>query len=569
MKAQRSSVLAANNPIQSAVKAWTAWRSYRHHDLLLRVLTALLFAAIYAWVLLPISRFYWFIPAGWRFAALALLPWPYWPWIIGGEFLARVVASVIPWHSPDLLAALMFRATDLATWLLIFAAPLAALPGSILLRLRNKAAPVSTSLATPNGMGWWLVACLVAAIGETAANLLYIHVDGHIALGMGPIHFALGKLTGDYIGVIALAPALLATIVTARERIDDLVWQSDVLPPLAFAAAYLAVMRTPVDPALYDYARILVLVPAFLAAFRHGWRGAAIVLCACSLLVTLVSPLHAVDPYRNLFTQMLLALSGTAALLLGAALDSQRASSATLAARNTDLEHANRDLDLLGADLRDAAQRNLRIEEEQRRRLAAEIHDELGQNLTAVHTRLKLAADRLDAAQLSDVSSSIFDILGTMRRSVHGLMDSLRPPALDEFGLLRALDDGPLRDLAERSSLQYAFRIAGEPALIDALREDTQIAIWRIAQEATTNAVRHARATRFDVRLRIGIRGDAVWAVLDLRDNGIGLDATRVPAHRGEGLQGLRDRVLALEGVSNVSSTQAGMRIHVLLRQTL
>jgi two-component system sensor histidine kinase UhpB len=156
-----------------------------------------------------------------------------------------------------------------------------------------------------------------------------------------------------------------------------------------------------------------------------------------------------------------------------------------------------------------------------------------------------------------------------MRRSVHGLMDSLKPPALDAFGLMHALHDGPLRDMVERAGMRYGFRFLGETALIDALREDTQIAIWRIAQEAATNAVRHARANRFEGRLRVGIRGEMFCAILDLRDDGVGMDATADPSRRGEGLQGMHDRVLALDGVLRTRTSTGGTRLHVLLRQAV
>lgn len=131
------------------------------------------------------------------------------------------------------------------------------------------------------------------------------------------------------------------------------------------------------------------------------------------------------DRYRNRFTQLLLALFGSVALLLGAAMHSQRTSQAALQRQNADLAHANNDLDRLGIKLRDAARRNLLLEKEQARRLKAEIHDEPGQNLMAMHARLKLAENLLDAAQRSDVTGSIVDILGRMRRLVHRLMDSL------------------------------------------------------------------------------------------------------------------------------------------------
>ncbi len=222
-----------------------------------------------------------------------------------------------------------------------------------------------------------------------------------------------------------------------------------------------------------------------------------------------------------------------------------------------------------GAELRDAAQRNLRLEEEQRRRIATEIHDELGQNLTAVHTRVKLAADRLNAAQLGDVTTSIYEILATMRGSVRGLMDSLRPPVLDEFGLVRALREGPLRDLAERAGLRYEFDLRGDPALIAALDEATQIAIWRIVQEAATNTVRHAHATCFRARLRVGVRNANALAILDLRDDGIGIADATAASRGGHGLQGMRDRALALNGVMRVAGNPKGTQLRVLLRQAL
>jgi signal transduction histidine kinase len=79
--------------------------------------------------------------------------------------------------------------------------------------------------------------------------------------------------------------------------------------------------------------------------------------------------------------------------------DALRASGAVLAAQTLDLEPVNRDLDRLGSELR--------MEETQRHRLAADIHDELGENLTAVHTRILLAANRLDAAQLGLACGSL------------------------------------------------------------------------------------------------------------------------------------------------------------------
>lgn len=536
-------------------------RLRRLPDGLLRPLAAAVFAAVYSFVLLPVARFYWFVPAGWRFAALALAPWRYWPWILGGELASRVWYEYA--YDPPLpsQAPLPEFFLTLPGLIFLFAGPLGGMLGS--LQFRQRVRDIGAALDGVPGMSWLMLSCLIGALGETAGNLLSVHVN-HDNLGLSYSRFVAGKFVGDYIGVIALAPALFALVYARKPH----AWRLDALVVAAILAAYVALIRADLDVPVYGYLRLFVLIPAYWCAVRGGWRGAAVALALCSFTVALAPAAHLLDPYRDLLTQLLLALIGSAALLLGSALDAQRASSAELIRRNANLESANRDLERLGRELREVAQRNLTIEEVQRRRLARAIHDELGQNITAMHTRLKIAQTRINETQMGDVASSLYDILGQMRRSVYALMDSLRPPVLDEFGLLRALDDGPLRDMVELAGMSYAFRFGGEPALIDALAENTQIALWRIAQEASTNTVRHANANVFEMRLRVGIRGGRVWALLDLRDDGVGIGAGESQRQRG-GLQSIRDRVFALDGVMKVQRRGNITRLHLLLRQAL
>ncbi|HZW51056.1 MAG TPA: MASE1 domain-containing protein [Rudaea sp.] len=530
-------------------------------DWLLRLLAAAVFAAVYSFVLLPVARFYWFVPAGWRFAALALAPWRYWPWILGGELASRVWYEYVydppfAWQAP--LPEFFFTLSGLV---FLFAGPLGGMLGSLYFRQRVR--DIGAALEGVSGMSWLIVSCLIGALGETAGNLLSIHLN-HDVLQLSYSRFVVGKFVGDYIGVIGLAPALFALVFARKPR----TWRLDALVVAAILAAYAALIRADLDEAVYGYLRLFVLIPTYWCAMRGGWRGAAVVLALSGFVVALAPSVHPLAPYHDLFTQLLLAMFGSAALLLGSAMDAQRASSGELIRRNVHLEVANRDLERVGRELREVAERNLTIEEEQRRRLARAIHDELGQNITAMHTRLKMAQTRINETQMEDVASSLYDILGQMRRAVHALMDSLRPPVLDEFGLLRALDDGPLRDMVELAGMSYVFRLGGEPALIDALAENTQIALWRIAQETSTNTVRHANAKVFEMRLRVGIRGGRVWALLDLRDDGVGIGAGESQRQRG-GLQSIRDRVLALDGAMKVQRRGNITRLHLLLRQAL
>jgi two-component system sensor histidine kinase UhpB len=232
-----------------------------------------------------------------------------------------------------------------------------------------------------------------------------------------------------------------------------------------------------------------------------------------------------------------------------------------VAEQNAFLESANRRLDQLARQLRGAARGNLRTDENQRRYLATELHDELGQNITAIQTHVKLAQARLHQAGLEDISNSINHILAHMRRALHRLLDDLRPAVLDEFGLLRALDEGPIRDLLTAAGITYRTELRGDPRRLD---DDTRTAIYRLVQESATNAVKHSQATDFRVRLRIGERQGTSLAVLDLRDNGVGL-SSHVP-HSGRGLQGMRDRVTSLGGQFRLHGEHAGVHLRVLLR---
>ncbi|EQD27939.1 two-component system sensor histidine kinase [mine drainage metagenome] len=307
-------------------------------------------------------------------------------------------------------------------------------------------------------------------------------------------------------------------------------------------------------------------MPVLYFAFRHGWRGASLAMLASSAAVTAHAGLQ-LRPEAPAEAQLFLAVAGTGALLLGAATDALRQSGLRLALQNARLANANQRLDQLAQQLATAARRNLREEEGERKRLAAELHDELGQNLTAIQIRVKIAQNRLETAGLGDVSASINDIVATMRRSVRGLLESLRPAALNEFGLARALDEGPLRDLIQSANMNYSVELRGDLRLLD---EDMRNTLYRIVQEAATNCVRHARAHSFSLRLRVGRRGDQLLALLDIRDDGVGLgNGHGVPSTPGlgRGLHGMRDRVLALGGTFRVLESTHGLRLRILLRQ--
>lgn len=189
--------------------------------------------------------------------------------------------------------------------------------------------------------------------------------------------------------------------------------------------------------------------------------------------------------------------------------------------------------------------------EEEKRRIARELHDEMGQLLSAIKIDLK-ALGRLPersperSARIADAIALVDDMIGHVR----AMALDLRPPLLDELGLVAAL-----RGYAEGQSVRTGVPIGVEAnAGSEALRPDTAIAAFRIVQEAVNNTLRHASASR----ITVSVRTDSNRLLLSVRDDGRGFDVAealkRAASGRHLGLLGMRERVEALGGSLEIDS---------------
>jgi signal transduction histidine kinase len=214
-----------------------------------------------------------------------------------------------------------------------------------------------------------------------------------------------------------------------------------------------------------------------------------------------------------------------------------------------------RDREQANKALRELSRRLFQIQEDERRRLARELHDQLGQALTAVKIDLQ-AAQRLDerTAIVRRLDDSIV-ILERILQQVRQLSLELRPPLLDDLGLVPALR-WYLDQQAQRAGLRVEF--FADPALerVDAAIET---ACFRVAQEALTNVVRHSRAETVSVELHR--TPEALHLVV--RDNGIGFDVMRAQQGASLGLLGMRERVTLVGGELDCNSAPGrGTEVH-------
>jgi two-component system, NarL family, sensor histidine kinase UhpB len=213
-------------------------------------------------------------------------------------------------------------------------------------------------------------------------------------------------------------------------------------------------------------------------------------------------------------------------------------------------EALNAMLDRLEDERRESSRRILAAQEGERARVARELHDEVGQMLTAVALRAERAA-----AEPSPQDEALREIVQTVLGSiedVHRIARELRPEALDDLGLVSALVA-----LCSRVERQGTVRIRRDLNWrVPGLSSEVELVIYRVAQEALTNVLRHADATEVTVALRGAENG----VVLVVRDDGRGLPEGR---HEG-GLSGMQERALLIGAELEVRAT-AGAGTQVVL----
>jgi signal transduction histidine kinase len=192
----------------------------------------------------------------------------------------------------------------------------------------------------------------------------------------------------------------------------------------------------------------------------------------------------------------------------------------------------------------------LNAQEEERRRIARELHDQMGQNLTVLNLGLKSLHDTAPK-KVRDAVAPLQELAAQTARDLHRVALELRPSTLDDLGLVKAIGN-----LVEKWSAQWAIDVDIECSQYNPseVSKEAETALYRIIQEALNNVAKHSRARRVSIILQ-GTPGHA-QAIIE--DDGRGFDTAkpRPPADQkgGLGLSGIRERLNVLGGSLSIES---------------
>lgn len=218
----------------------------------------------------------------------------------------------------------------------------------------------------------------------------------------------------------------------------------------------------------------------------------------------------------------------------------------------TERKQAQQQVEESRAQLRALAAHLESVREEERRGIAREMHDELGQTLTSIKIDVAWLARHLPpvAKPQSDKVAGLLDLIDAAITQMRGLIAQMRPGLLDDLGLVAALD-WLAQDFQYRTGIVCDTQL---PADDVPLAPDRAVALFRICQEALTNVTRHAQATR--ARLELVVSADQL--TLKVSDNGRGIRPAEAASPEAFGLLGMRERALMLGGAMTIGAGHDG-----------
>jgi glucose-6-phosphate-specific signal transduction histidine kinase len=519
-----------------------------------------------------IGFFHWMLAAGLIFSVAFMRPRAEWPaWFLLFGCVSTLQYFVVSWLTFGTLAGSYAAQGPLLLVIGNWVHPLFPMAGAVLVQ---KQGIRPDNAHTLRGMSLLHLSAVLVAALFTLRDFWYIFTEGMVGdvrqgriVDMQPIilpdsapvllNFGLSHFMGAFVGIILVFPVALWLLVPKNHAGSKRIINSALiyLYLIPFALLLSNVVDANPEAGLANMLQILLLAAVVVFSFLHGWRGAALSVLTVSIMIAVNDHLRG-NAGNLLELQLFVAVMGSMALLFGASVDELKLSENALQSDKGRLQKAL-------AALADSTRRSMHSEELERKRLARELHDDMGQILTAMQAQISVSQQPDGEADRRANTQSLERLTQKMGASLKSVVNALTPDELNQLGLYAAITYGSPAQLCEVSHIGYQVDLQGNSLLLEELDPLTNLAAYRIVQESVSNAVKYALCSNIQIRLRVGMREDKILLFLSITDDGIGLKSLGQITH---GFHSIRDRAMALNGVLHVHNLP-GVRVHALLRQ--
>lgn len=501
-------------------------------------------------------------PTGVALAVILIWGYQMWPGVFAGAFFVNLVQFSLSYHLHPLSARAIVESLAVATG----NTSEGLLAAYLVARFANgrRAFDKSEDALRFAALGGLLSSTLSATVGTVALAI------GAFAHGTALLRVWTTWWLGDATGALIVAPAILLWSVPSRVmwRKSRLV-EAFVLVVCLLAACEVVVFAS--NRSLPEMLPLLFLCFPFLLwpAIRFGQREAASSVLVLSFLAVLGSiPGRRFVPEVSLnvsflMLQIFIASMGVTALVVAAAISERRSAAAALTSTLDMLEET---VSYRTKQLSDLSGRLLRLQDEERRRLAREFHDSTAQKVVAIGINVAIAQQ--EAARLSDAAQralrECLQLVDETSREIRTISYVLHPPLLDDAGLASAL-----RALAEGFSKRSGISVKLEaPDRWSRASADTELALFRVAQECLGNIQRHSGSP--SARISLAPRDGTI--TLEVQDYGKGFPTETLDGSArgtlGVGIGGMRERLRQLGGTLEIRSDKSGTLVRAKLPAT-
>jgi two-component system sensor histidine kinase UhpB len=480
-----------------------------------------------------------FLPAGIRVSALILLPIRFWPAIVLAEYSAMVYI-----YGNEFLKGFY----SLGEFIRFMLPVLTCMPFIILLKRSTGSLELGSVKHVFALMKWLLLSQVMTAIIMVTGSLQTGHIEQPFV-----VTALLSYVFGDMVGISIILPFVYIIHQMLNRSIS--IETKDVLQFLFASTVFITALTFLLlyYPALSYYVKLMALLPIIYAAIKHGWLGASATNFSV-LIFILISEYISTSFDSVLESQLFMTITTIVSLLLGAAMTELNKSNRRLVEQNQEQIKINNELVMQMGKNQRLAKKLVDVQENERKSLSMELHDEIGQNITALKLNISAAKNINTDNHVESILNSIHEIAERTYDSAYDLMHSLRPRIIDELGIEEAIKS--FRQVLARADINYNLNIDGDLKAID---EPLKIATYRILQEVVNNTIKHSGCRELEVMLRL----DERYLILSFRDDGEGFDTS--VQRDGFGIQGIDDRAAAFGGGLAIESSGAGTLINVKL----